>query len=154
MSTINHEKYISIEYEIWKNKYLPLEETVKKLQKEIEDEKKRKTITIKLETASLFKTFNRSNFPYDYQQDKVIGYLYTDDIVEINELTRSNVLHVISNNLNIMDEKTAKKYLEDINAGLLKIDQETLAYFNIIENNRKNYKKIPKLIRWMFNIKL
>lgn len=153
MSKLNDEKYISIEYETWKNKYLPLEETVEKLKKELETEKKNKTITINLGTASLFHSYRRHSYNYDFE-DKVIGFLYENGITEINEQVRISALLAISDSLGIMTEQQAKEWSDKIKSQHLNVNKEVDKILIMTQDNAEKYKKIPKFIRWMFNIKL
>ena len=50
----NDEKYISIEYEVWKNKYLPLEQRNIELERELEREKNKKLGWLKVRTNSRY----------------------------------------------------------------------------------------------------
>ena len=149
---LTNEKYISIEYDLWNNKYLPMEEENKSLKQDLE----KKTIYI---SAYFGETF--------YHR---IGYAdFTNDSYKINISNQEDFINDVYRHL-LQREKwgsgspLGRHY--ELPAFLSKSEAESIEYKlnskkaeidrseQQLWEEKQKIEKIPFFIRWLFKIKV
>jgi hypothetical protein len=143
------EKYVSIPFSVWENKYKPMEEENQRLR----DQFKEGTITIRIYLGGIrHQKSYRGEIGYI---DYIVGAEWPPNKIEWNE--RNKLQGEVSNAINkaivntpgigyYLSKELAEKTLTQMNA--VRQNAE-----NAIEENRKRIAGIPKLIKWIFNIK-
>lgn len=143
---MSEEKFISIEYEIWKNKYLPMEQEIHKLKKEIELEKNKKSgyLYVRLDSHRRF----------NYEVDIGILDFSIENapmlLLEDRHRFIHNIKQIISDRLGV-DKVLSNKDLEEF---YTKISKERSQIQSLRQENEEKFKKIPWIIRKIFKIKL
>jgi hypothetical protein len=149
---MDHEKYISIEYNIWETKYKPMEQELEQLKKDYNEEKRSKTVIVSVKRDSLwYSGYPKSIGTVDI---KISSNNHSEEIKTIIKEIRQEIGNLtcepnfrMSSNLKYLTCQEAKDFIDNIE---IKTDE----YRKLINDNIERYKKIPKFIRWIFGIKL
>jgi hypothetical protein len=148
----NDEKFISIEYETWKNKYLPLEEKVNYLKRQLKIKEDENTINIKLYAHPV----DRGHIGYR-EPIYHLGYLKIDNNglarLEKEKFSFHRLLSDISIGTKFMSEEEAKRYIEETEKLNQAGDKLLLDIALKTKENQEKIAKIPKIIKWLFRIK-
>lgn len=162
MSTINDEKFISIKYDTWKNKYLPMEEENNKLKRkiqELEESKKYKLIFDLKYIPTYYEVYPNHHRLYDMGREHEVGAItfheassnifslevHNKEILE-QCLTRTSVDMIISRSVFLELEEQLK-----IKADRFHVERRK--YQEMFTDNKLLIKKIPKWLRWLYKIK-
>ena len=132
----NPEKYVTIEYETWHNKYKPLEEENERLKQDLEESK----IKVRIETNSMrMGDYWRNEIGYVSFSVQKGRKVEIKDWVEVERL------------INHEFDEMARGYVKYLTHDQLK------EYFaeekKVSEKIETQIKSIPKIIRWLFKIK-
>lgn len=140
------EKFVSIDYEIWQNKYLPMEQVLKQTKAELAKEKESKTILIYASTRGY-------TSEYGYGRELLgsidvgfnAGSLVNFDR-EVFDRYLNNLINIDRGYYNFV----SKYQLDEWNA---KVEKSKTDMEELFEKNQNLKSKIPWLIRWIFKIK-
>lgn len=136
MDNPTDEKYISIEYEVWKNKYLPMEEENNRLIEEIKNNQVRIVIE------------QRGTRFWDIGYTELTAEGWRLDHIDLHKLALrledsllTSYAHFrwIKSFLNKEQAEAKEKQLTDL--------------LREIRSTEKRIQKIPGIVRWLFNIK-
>lgn len=130
------EKYISIEYDTWVNKYKPLEEENNHLKQRLQEA----SILININVNEIYSRASRS-----------IGYV----LIEVDKpkiviedyqwiFIEDQIKRVVANRMSsfTLTKEYAVEYVNRIEAAKLYMDEQVV-----------KIKKIPSILRWLFSIK-
>jgi hypothetical protein len=159
---LTHEKYVSIDYDLWENHYKLLEERNKILTQQLEEEIEKKKLTI---TLSLHRHYR------DYKYQEQIGTINMDmagSYEVLMDYDRERVFRNIQSDLLSVPrghfEKITLLTTDDLKTWEFKNEEEQKVKLEIltkregkiehlIQQNYEKYKKIPTFVRWLFGIK-
>lgn len=133
------EKFISIDYEVWKNKYLPIEDRLLSVQKELDVEKIKKKIIVQL-------------WPYHYYMGggTTVG---TVEIkvkgISVNLEQREFIIQEFNRVISDMTLLTLEDFTKK--CGVLREEQAKLEKYWL--NIEKKTSSLPRWVRWICGIK-
>jgi hypothetical protein len=153
---MNPEKYISIEYSVWNTKYKPMEEKVKQLQEELEEERNNKMLTLNINFS---RYMIHMGGPYFHPNIRCIGSVDFDleGVPKLNLKDRESISSIISKEyfagMRSYNDKFRFASEEMVTNALSKIGQDKQEVAILISQNEERIKNIPKIIKWLFKIK-
>lgn len=159
MGKLTDEKFISIEYDTWNNKYVPMEQELIATKEELEKEKESKTHHVYLTIDNYLVRESLAKYKDDmfrggrYQSARILTFdnIWSNNIKDIdvqaihNEVTK--VAKMSIKDLNLVTYDDLQNHYAQVN--YLKEETERL-----VELNRARITRIPKFIKWLFKIKL
>lgn len=161
------EKFISIDYATWNAKYKPMEQVLQKVRQELAEEKESKvhTLYIKIDDRTVY-AYERSHYrlpDFGFHFEGQDGYygrhrgakILTFEPVlqpslEIDSLVLISIKGAISNYIRDNKMVTEDQFKEHSDK-ITKFQQEAGKKEMLLE---ARIQSIPKLIRWLFKIKL
>lgn len=137
------EKFVTIQYDLWNSKYKPMEETNIQLLETLKREREEKKAEIYLHY-----------FNYGHSTVRSIGYLdINTQFYHPSWRCKEYITEAIQNLLKDAEFPyySTRKDAEEMYNKLLK-EQEIKT--NLIKLNERMFSKIPRIIRWLFKIKI
>lgn len=154
---MSEEKYISVEYDTWYNKYKPMEEKLARVERALEEEKRSKILRLIAHPAQ-YSFYSRFGNPQDikigtiemsvekprfkdetdwrYKGFNLVKTMFEDALLDISHFGVPQLI-------------TIEKFAE-----LIKILRHNEIRMEALKDeNEKRIKGIPKFIKWMFKIK-
>lgn len=159
MGKLTDEKFVSIEYDTWINKYVPMEQELSATKEELEKEKESKTHHVYLTIDNYLVKESLAKYKDDmfrggrYQSARILTFdnIWSINIKDIDvEAIHNEVIKVAKmciKDLNLVTYDDLQNHYAQVN--YLKEETERLA-----ELNRVRITRIPKFIKWLFKIKL
>lgn len=164
----NDEKFVTIEYETWKNKYEPMERQLEELRVQLRNEQESKHLTLTVHFSELTEnqftriSQTRGLHGWRYRERVEIGTIYCADRelekvpFEIHPYTLKILRDIeiyLSDFMNLVSKDKYYEIIQQIKMetiNLLKAKEENE---KTIANNLSNIHNIPKFVRWIFKIK-
>lgn len=132
------EKFISIEYETWVNKYLPMEEENESLKRKVEASEIQVNIVLK-------------NAGYNYSYDRRIGFI--DIEIKKGWNVKIDNFSEVENKIRDLIQLYKPYSIVSAKEEISKYEELIKEYEKSFNRNVLLVNKIPKIIRWLFRIK-
>jgi len=155
---MNEEKFISIEYETWKNKYLPLEEENKRLRREINEVRESKKYKLVFDLRRMPSAHLRPHSRSYYGEFEVGIVTMIEGFGNVFSLEahHTDILKHYLNEVDvhmIVSEEKARELARDILEKTRLLNEEQNKLIKKRVENEQAIKHIPKFIKWIFRIK-
>lgn len=146
---LNHEKYISIDYDKWESFYKPLENKLKRVEQELETEKRNKQHKVYMRFSSMYSSSIRDNVELatvELNVPTIFNDKFTREFGEALQHFMYGSHYSRNRKIMILDEDHVKEALIKIGKAREESNQFQLRF-------EMWYMNLPKFIKWLFKLK-